>query len=249
MGVEFGPWSSWSLLFMICLYHYCYWISLLLLNCCCCSCFCSCCCWWSWWWYCWWWWSCRWCCGVAAGMYRLLISDRRVGNCNLETLTIWHGNGQFLTEVPLLPPRKSMLFQSFQVRSPKAKPSQTARFGEGFVENVPGCQLLCMARAECAGFELRAVLSCGGLRVRVFPQSWKLVVKNRSICEMFDPQKKLLTGWCLLTMVYWGEDSNKCSFWMGDTLSPRPAKGIHCFRKVGRLTTALQGWGHIEGCV
>lgn len=58
-----------------------------------------------------------------------------------------------------------------------------SRFGEGFVENVPGCQLMCMARAECAGFELR-------------------------------------------------EDSNKCSFWMGDTLSPRPAKGIHCFRKV-----------------
>lgn len=58
-----------------------------------------------------------------------------------------------------------------------------SRFGEGFVENVPGCQLMCMARAECAGFELR-------------------------------------------------EDSNKCSFWMGDASSPRPAKGIHCFRKV-----------------
>ena len=32
------------------------------------------------------------------------------------------------------------------------------RYGENFVENVPGCQLLCMARAECTGFELRPFL-------------------------------------------------------------------------------------------
>ena len=129
-----------------------------------------------------------------------------------------------------------IIFFSFQIRSPKGNPSHTARFGEGFVENVPGCQLMCMARAECAGFELRAVLSCGGLRVPALPQSWKLV-KNRSIRDVW-PTK--YTDWCLLAMIYWGEDSNKCSFWMGDTLSPRPAKGIHCFRKVGRLTTSLE---------
>ena len=29
------------------------------------------------------------------------------------------------------------------------------RYGEQYVDNLAGCQLLCMARAECAGFELR----------------------------------------------------------------------------------------------
>ena len=32
------------------------------------------------------------------------------------------------------------------------------RYGEQYVDNLAGCQLLCMARAECAGFELRREL-------------------------------------------------------------------------------------------
>eukprot|EP00439_Symbiodinium_sp_Y106_P000855 s231_g1.t1 len=58
-----------------------------------------------------------------------------------------------------------------------------AQYGEQYVDNLAGCQLLCMARAECAGFELR-------------------------------------------------EDINRCSFWKAAPLSPKAAKGVHCYRKM-----------------
>lgn len=88
MGVAFEPWSSWSLLFRIYSTHITI-VAFFFSFCCCCYCCCFCCRWRLWWWWCcwwWWWWWWWWrCCGVTAGMYWLLISDRRVGSCNLET--------------------------------------------------------------------------------------------------------------------------------------------------------------------
>ena len=121
------------------------------------------------------------------------------------------------------------------------------RYGEGFVENVEGCKLLCMARAECTGFELRRSLSSA------FGKPTWVARKSTSWLQINLPGKhEVLAMFMLIIHLHWtticdqGEESNRCSYWMGDTLSPSPAKGIHCYSKVGCLTCLVKQRGGCE---
>lgn len=99
--------------------------------------------------------------------------------------------------------------------------------------------MLCMARAECTGFELRRSLSSA------FGKPTWVARKSTSWLQINLPGEHEVLAMFMLICDQ-GEESNRCSYWMGDTLSPSPAKGIHCYSKVGCLTWLVKQLGGCE---